>query len=62
VKFALASIAYDRIGYVLGIELHVLLVVARQVHEVNFKLQPGFLKFDSATSDCVIFMQHDVKL
>lgn len=37
-----------------GIELHCLLVVARQVHEVNSKFEFGFLKFVSATSDIIL--------
>jgi hypothetical protein len=41
---------------VLGIELYALLVVARQVHEVYFKLQFGFLKFGFVASEFVLFI------
>jgi hypothetical protein len=40
----------------LGMELHVLLVIARQVNGVYLKLQLGFLRFGSATSDFVLFI------
>ena len=36
--------------------IRVLLVVARQVHEVNSKFEFGFLEFVSATSDIVLFI------
>jgi len=40
----------------LGIELHVLLVVAGQVHEVYLNLEFGSLEFGFATVDFVLFM------
>ena len=39
----------------LGMELHVLLVIARQVYEVYLKLEFGFLRFGSATSDIILY-------
>jgi hypothetical protein len=53
-EFARALVAYGRFGYMFGIR--VLLVVARQVHEVNSILEFGFLKFLSATGDIVLFI------
>jgi hypothetical protein len=38
----------------LGMQLHVLLVFARQLDEMNLKLELGFLKFVSATSDKIL--------
>jgi hypothetical protein len=40
----------------LGIELHVLLVVAIQVHEVYLNLEFWSLEFGFATGDFVLFM------
>ncbi len=37
----------------LGIQLHVVLVVAFQVHEVDSELEMGILKYIDATSDIV---------
>ena len=44
----------------LGIELHSLLIVTRQIHVVYSKLEFGFLKFGSATSDFVLFINRTV--
>jgi hypothetical protein len=54
VKIGGALIVYGGSGKVLGIELHELLVVARQVQEVDAELQSGFLEFVSATGDMVL--------
>lgn len=40
--------------YICGIQLHVVLVIARQVHKVNSKPQLGCLDRFSATSEQVI--------
>ena len=49
----MAAVVYDGNGYVLGIQLHVVLVVAFQIYEVDPKLYVGFLKYIDATSDMV---------
>jgi hypothetical protein len=55
-KNACALVAHDRIRYVLGIKLHLVPVVARQVHEVNPKLKFWILRLLSATSDSILLI------
>ena len=52
-KHARTSVAHYRIGYVHGIKLHLVLVVARYVHEVNLELEFGVLRILSATNDFI---------
>lgn len=52
-KHNVTSVVYDGNGYVLGVQLHVVLVVAFQIHEVDSKLEMGFFEYIDTTSDVV---------
>lgn len=52
----MTPVVYDGNGYVVGIQLHVVLVVALQIHEVDPKLEMGFFEYIDTASDVVALM------